>query len=816
MEGTPQAPIPGYNNYDATNQFYGNNYAPTGPASPPAGSLWLQQYNQALQDTQRATQQDYHRALKEQWNSRMSPYGDKHTPPSQKKPRGKMTPIQHADPMTQQAPPLVSPPFDTSVPPGVVQPTPQQPQDYAGPYGGIQQSVPPSTTQSVSMDLPPGVDAENTWSTPPAQRNHANNVHGSANKSSGSPPPTTNYQMISDVENEHCVPITTRDLVGVLTIAAPPTIVSNVKLETNHIDLQWLRQLRREGGHFDGFLDKKLKLNLDNFHEKALAHNPDIPHDYPLLDSPRSIILCLKNGIPPAKLLFKPLGKYKQEGSLEGIPDYVATERFKNNEARRKQRLHNLREQYRFVQSRWTQEQLIDWFSDACSLQAQGRSQHIPPWDDNPNGYSSSDGGTEGRSNQTQLEKLEKSKKKIEKITRTNVAVRERYIALLQERAIQQTEKAAKFDKKYAARQEEKRKAVAMRARLAAERAEERKAWVTKQNKVREEKLQTSLAERQEKEIARLEIIEDKKKQKQKEMEDTYKKLKKRMEQSKERQIEHLEKKREEFLDRERSKEEKAARRAVAKDEALKELHETAVKKDCARQAIRKNAAEIMEQRRSEAVEQQVKTDMRVAEFLSHKYDEFKHREAMNAKKEAKRLRVIEVAKSHEEEQRSQLLKKQEEHEMLYQSLTETRQVKSNLAKEETKQKQTDKRDFLERELAKALFQKFATIGNMNRKIDKIERGNQFQQDVIVQSKYYSELLARKRDTKMRELEEDNVRHQKMIFFTGLNNRPLTPMKEHVAEHKKNVSLLCEHGTPVKLDGEKVVAVPNAKRGLII
>eukprot|EP00906_Rhabdomonas_costata_P008326 RCo011866 len=160
-------------------------------------------------------------------------------------------------------------------------------------------------------------------------------------------------------------PIREEDLSALHTLFNPsPEFAGKIKVPTLHISLGWL--FRKPPEPPEGEL-----LTLDNFPTDLFTSSSENSgkairrrRRRVLLNSPRSVITVLRNGVSLEDLQEHPRHDVEVEGALAGRAPHVIQMRYEHREARRQQLLAGLREQYHSISAQLSLGDVMEFFGN--------------------------------------------------------------------------------------------------------------------------------------------------------------------------------------------------------------------------------------------------------------------------------------------------------------------------------------------------------------------------------------------------------------------------------------------------------------------
>eukprot|EP00667_Euglena_gracilis_P010238 EG_transcript_10412 len=141
-------------------------------------------------------------------------------------------------------------------------------------------------------------------------------------------------------------PVRKTDLTALLTAVRPlPHFQAQVRrlCKLDHMDIAWLAGLTRGGP------TPATQLSLDNMPDNVLLNRPDTSSVPVLLNSPRSVLACLRTGINPIEVQQKPLAAFASEGVGAAVSEDILRRRMEFFEAQRQGKLKTLRGEYRVI-----------------------------------------------------------------------------------------------------------------------------------------------------------------------------------------------------------------------------------------------------------------------------------------------------------------------------------------------------------------------------------------------------------------------------------------------------------------------------------
>eukprot|EP00667_Euglena_gracilis_P002264 EG_transcript_2266 len=163
-------------------------------------------------------------------------------------------------------------------------------------------------------------------------------------------------------------PIRGNELTALATLfKPPPDLNSKVRIPTEHYDLRWLFRPPRAPPPPAKRLTL-LTLRVDLFATPAISAKDSLRVQRAvLLNSPRSVLVLLRNGVQVEALQRRTLEQYRQQGSLEGVIPEAVEKRFETLERKRQRLLAELVEEYKWQCEQLPLEDIVAFFDVAAA-----------------------------------------------------------------------------------------------------------------------------------------------------------------------------------------------------------------------------------------------------------------------------------------------------------------------------------------------------------------------------------------------------------------------------------------------------------------
>eukprot|EP00760_Papus_ankaliazontas_P015018 PhM_4_TR16238/c0_g1_i1/m.98605 len=540
--------------------------------------------------------------------------------------------------------------------------------------------------------------------------------------------------------------VSIRDISALYSVVCPPVeLMGAVNLSTKHMDLSWLKDQRQLMGITSGSALTLETLRDDLFTNPSLQEKRSHggTREVTLLNSPRSILVCLRNGVCVEDLQRRDRAHFQGLGDARDIVNL----RYEHYEQRRADLMNELRDQYREIRGMLGWSEIVGFLQAHVSAGAASNPNTSTTALDTETGVDTSIASNSSAYRQRKEKQrmtIEYNRKRLEKqIEYHEELVKAQEAAEEKRRQVEEEQRVAKEKKRQEASARREQAEVKMKE------LREHTAELTAQfNAKMHDKMKIMEARDQ---VHRTQI-EEKRRQKKLELEASRQEAVQRKQETNMRLQRVLEERRTTFEEKERL----AAERKAVKD-AEKESHrvEAALRNERvekARQEAAQRAQEREEATRRRALELQQSVDERLRSFSESREQERERRRHEEMSKTQHRHDVVRTGREMLQHKREEAL---DRFDKVERAVSEQREKQRQAKRQEAELERLvteDKAFFLARQARAKEFHKALIVDGVRRKKEQHEAQEEMK-NMLLKETFQSRLeLAKERDTMLQKL----------------------------------------------------------------
>eukprot|EP00668_Euglena_longa_P001309 GGOE01001549.1.p1 GENE.GGOE01001549.1~~GGOE01001549.1.p1 ORF type:complete len:618 (-),score=270.52 GGOE01001549.1:326-1993(-) len=505
-------------------------------------------------------------------------------------------------------------------------------------------------------------------------------------------------------------PLRKTDLTALLTAVRPlPNFQAQVRrlCHLDHMDIAWLAALPHGGPVPNSHL------SLDNMPENVLLKH-DVNSIPTLLNSPRSVLACLRTGINPVEVQPRPLSSFASEGVGAAVSEDILRRRMEFFERQRQGKLRALQEEYRMICRTVEAAHLLSFFRKYDAMHPTTAYEMALSFE-GPEGVADYSMNVE-REIQAQKERsqkmIEARKREIEK--------RLRYAQELQQAVRKAVEERQEREEKMRLTQEEERR---LREQKSVQQKQRQLEW--KQHLEELDREQAAQAVKRqglldEKEQIRALLLQETQEKRRQDLEAKAVRNAERLAANKEKMTALLEERRQRFEEKSAAAEGKRLQMEAARAKEREAFQLKAQQVAAHQQQIALEAQRRLEERQEEEQRRQQEAQQRLREFWGTQEKKRGEKRVEEQKKEELRKHVFQAAKDEEERKRQQAIQKQAKQGEVYHQKLQEEQFCTLLESEDLALQRAAKADFVRRQQRIQAFEQLRTIDQLQRKADRV------------------------------------------------------------------------------------------------